>query len=125
MTLGGIIRKWMERREIFRRSHAWVEGARICDEMLADLGAVASDDQAQLLSLTQAAAMSGYSREHLGRLVRDAKIPNAGTPNAPRIRRCDLPTKPGYLPTRDPALHLLVSSKGQIVRSVANPERGT
>ena len=44
-------------------------------------------------SLTEAARESGYSREHLGRLVRDGKIPNAGRPGAPRIARRDLPRK--------------------------------
>ena len=45
------------------------------------------------LTLTDAARESGYSREHLGRLVRDGKIPNAGRPNAPRIARRHLPRK--------------------------------
>ena len=45
------------------------------------------------LTLTDAARESGYTREHLGRLVRDGKIPNAGRPNAPRIARRHLPRK--------------------------------
>ncbi len=45
------------------------------------------------LSLTDAARESGYSREHLGRLVRDGKIPNAGRPGAPRVERRHLPRK--------------------------------
>ena len=45
------------------------------------------------LSLTDAARESGYTREHLGRLVRDGKIPNAGRPGAPRIARRHLPRK--------------------------------
>ncbi len=45
------------------------------------------------LTLTDAARESGYTREHLGRLVRDGKIPNAGRPNAPRIARRHLPIK--------------------------------
>lgn len=49
----------------------------------------------QQLTLAQAARESGYSPEHLGRFVRLGKIPNAGRPNAPRIRRGDVPHKPG------------------------------
>ena len=45
------------------------------------------------LTLTDAARESGYTREHLGRLVRDGKIPKAGRPNAPRIARRHLPRK--------------------------------
>ena len=46
-----------------------------------------------LLNLQQAAEESGYSTDHLGRLVRGGKIPNAGRPGAPRIARRDLPTQ--------------------------------
>ncbi|MDE0072572.1 MAG: hypothetical protein OXR82_08040 [Gammaproteobacteria bacterium] len=44
-------------------------------------------------SLVEASRESGYSADHLGRLVRDGKIPNAGRPGAPRIARRDLPRK--------------------------------
>ena len=45
-------------------------------------------------TLTDAASESGYSADHLGRLVRGGKIPNAGRPGAPRIARRRLPLKP-------------------------------
>ena len=45
------------------------------------------------VSLTEAEQLSGYSRDHLARLVRQGAIPNAGRPNAPRIRRADLPRR--------------------------------
>ena len=48
----------------------------------------------EALTLQEAAVESGYSADHLGRLVRDGKITSAGQPNAPRIRRADLPRKP-------------------------------
>ena len=35
----------------------------------------------EVLTLQRAAAESGYSADHLGRLVREGKIPNAGRPN--------------------------------------------
>lgn len=47
------------------------------------------------LTIRQAAAESGYSEDHLSRLIREGTIPNAGRPNAPRIARADLPLKPG------------------------------
>ncbi len=46
-----------------------------------------------VLTLTEAAATSGYSADHLGHLVREGKIPNAGRPGAPRIALRDLPRK--------------------------------
>jgi len=55
------------------------------------------------LTLVEAAALSGYSADHLGHLVRHRKLRNVGRKNAPRIRRADLPikspTRPGR-PTR-------------------------
>lgn len=49
----------------------------------------------ELLSLQRAAEESGYSVDHLGRLIRDGKLPNAGRPSKPLIRRSQLPLKPG------------------------------
>ncbi len=76
------------------------------------------------LSLTEAARESGYSADHLGRLVRDGRIPNAGRPGAPRIARSHLPRK-----TQAPATPRLVEkpsrgevSNAQIVQSII--ERG-
>jgi hypothetical protein len=49
-------------------------------------------------------ALGGYSYSHLQALVAEDKIPNIGTKGAPRIRRCDVPMKPGRgrRPTRGP-----------------------
>lgn len=65
-----------------------------------------------VLTLRDAARESGFSADYLGDLVQDGKIPNAGKKGAPRIRRGDLPRKPGnrtasaYDPTAD-AMQLL------------------
>lgn len=69
----------------------------------------------QPLTLDQAARESGYSAGHLGRFVREGKIPNAGRPNAPRIRRGDLPAKAGVL-RPEPAAAMV--DRRQIARSV-------
>ena len=47
------------------------------------------------LNLQQGAAESGYSADHLGRLVKNGEITNAGRENAPKILRKDLPRRPG------------------------------
>ena len=71
------------------------------------------------LNLTEAARESGYSTDHLGRLVRDGKIPNAGRPGAPRIARRHLPRKTGAATLRLAAKpsHREIST-AQIVQSV-------
>ena len=71
-------------------------------------------------SLVEASRESGYSADHLGRLVREGKIRNAGRPGAPRIARIDLPRKAA--PPAEPRLaekpqpgHV---SNAQIVQSI-------
>ena len=59
----------------------------------AELEAALRQRDETTLTLTDAASESGYSADHLGRLVREGKIPNAGRPGAPRIARRLLPLK--------------------------------
>ena len=74
-----------------------------------------------LLTLPEAAEESGYSAGHIGRLIRDGKIPNAGRPGAPRIARRDLPLKVdrGVQSVSDNSQSGDISRE-QIVRSVIN-----
>jgi hypothetical protein len=71
------------------------------------------------LTLERAAEESGYSRESLGRLVRDGRIRNAGRTGSPRIQRGDLPRKPGR--TCQPQE---LVSRQQIAAAVANSGKG-
>ena len=65
------------------------------------------------LTLAEAAEESGYSVDHLSRLLREGKIQNAGRRGAPRIAARDLPRRSGLEP-RPRRAHL---SRAQIVRS--------
>ncbi len=59
------------------------------------------DESEQLLSLAQAAELSGYHPDSLARMVRDGQIPDLRPPNSKgmiRIRRGDLPIKAGLGP---------------------------
>jgi hypothetical protein len=49
----------------------------------------------ELLSLGDSADESGYSISALEKMMARGDVPNAGRKGAPRIRRCDLPRKPG------------------------------
>ena len=80
--------------------------------------------QLESLSLEQASAESGYSVDHLGRLVREGILPNAGEPYAPRIRRCDLPRKPGFNAGDGDRSATLLGSREQIARSIVNSDNG-
>ena len=89
---------------------------RCADELEATL--VERDETT--FSLVEAARESGYSADHLGRLVRDGKIPNAGRAGAPRIARSDLPRK-AHVPTEPRLAHKPARrelSNRQIVQSI-------
>jgi len=75
-----------------------VDGANICEEVLNDLKALQRADDDDVLTLAKAAAISGYSEDHLGRLVKVGTLANYGRKHAPLVRRSDLPRKPGALP---------------------------
>jgi len=84
----------------------WTKQAEVAERMVAHGYATATRDRIgdienlmnsclqEPLSLKDAAQESGYSTDHLGRLIRDGSIPNAGRPGAPRLARRDLPLKP-------------------------------
>ena len=71
----------------------WQTAAAELDDALRTLGE-------ETLSLVEAAAVCGYTADHLGSLVRSGKIPNAGRSDAPRIRHGDLPSKSPTSPGR-------------------------
>ena len=73
------------------------------------------------LTLHEAADESGYSPDHLGRLVRDGKVPNAGRPGSPRIARRDVPVRPkARVPTVAETPSRSETSNRQIVQSIIN-----
>jgi hypothetical protein len=89
-----IIDRWTNRRDELRRLRAAVDGAAICEEILADLEALQRSAAEGILTLASAAAVSGYSVDHLARLLREGKLPNKGRKGAPRICIADLPKRP-------------------------------
>lgn len=116
--------KWRTEAEALRRRHAIVDGAELCAEILADFDAVVATEMEAALNLQEAAAESGYSPDHLGALIRQGKIPNAGRPKAPRIRRQDLPRKTSRLRPSPPTFRLLGATPGQIARAVVDSTKG-
>jgi len=64
---------------------------RHADELDASLASLADD----VLDLKAAAKASGYSTDRLRHMIADGDLPNVGRKGAPRVRRGDLPKKPG------------------------------
>lgn len=70
-------------------------GASILRRAATELDIAAREHDEEELTIPQASDESRYSRDHLRALVASGEIPNAGRKGAPRIRRKDLPVKPG------------------------------
>jgi hypothetical protein len=98
-------------------------GAKALERAATVLEAALQRQDDDLLTLEQAAAESGYSADHLGRQLRLGKLPNAGRPNAPRLRRRDIPRKVGALPRRA-GIAQVGASHEQIARAVVTHRKG-
>jgi hypothetical protein len=94
MTSEELFQRWKSVRDICERVDALVNGSRIIDEMLHDVALVEHHSNERLLTLREASVLSGYSVDHLARLVRQSVIPNAGKTRSPRVRLADLPRRP-------------------------------
>ena len=103
---------WRSTAQIFRE-HEETPLALAYERCAAGLEEALSEESERPLTIKQAAHQSGYSVDHLSRLVREGTIPNAGRPGAPRIVQRDLPRKSG-LAGEQQAGHL---DPTQIVRS--------
>ena len=93
MTHTGLANRWTAEAASLER---WgdVRGATILRQCAAELDAAERAQEDEALTITQAAAASDYSADHLRSLVTTGEIPNAGRKGSPRIRRKDLPRKP-------------------------------
>jgi hypothetical protein len=109
--IADILAKAKEFREAFgdeprARTLEWAAGK--VEQALRD----ESDD---LLTLPEAAKISGYHPDSLARMVRDGQIPDLRPPNSKgmiRIRRGDLPIRPGRPHTPDADVRELASRLG-------------
>ena len=82
----------------FREAFGDEPRARSLEWAAARIEHALRDDSDQLLTLPDAAEISGYHPDSLARMVRDGQIPDLRPPNSKgmiRIRQADLPIKPG------------------------------
>ena len=114
--LEALVQEWYAQAELFTEHECQDVAAtyRIAgDELERNL----REWEDELLNLQQASEESGYSADHIGRLLRRGTLPNAGRLHAPRIRRADLPQKTG-LPSQRTNMQSPGASKEQIARSI-------
>ncbi len=109
-TLAGIRAKAAELRNTFgdeERARAIEWAASLVERALQEQGD-------ECLTLAEASARSGYSQDHLARLIREGRLPNAGRPHTPRIRAADLPRR------RSPQQNVVVSKGPRVYDPVAD-----
>ena len=90
--LTALLEEWRRRAGTIRQ-YGGEAPARALEACAAELEAALGRQAQTVLTLKEAARATGYSAGHLGRLVRDGRIPNAGKPGAPRIALGHLPRK--------------------------------
>src|SRR6266516_7736419 len=100
MNRENFVRRWRERRDDLARLGAHVEGAKLCNEVLADFESVTTAEDDAHLSLGDAGARSGYSTDHLRRLHRLGKLPARRDGRRLFFRAGDLPKKPNVVDVR-------------------------
>ena len=114
---GDLPKTWRERAQFLtdfgdpNTARLWQLAAAELDEALRTLGE-------ETLTLVEAAAVSGYTSDHLGSLIRHGKIPSYGRTNAPRIRRADLPIKSPTSPGR-PSTRRRKTAAGENTTNIA------
>ena len=112
MTEAEFIAKWEARAAEYEQVGAQVSGATLCRTFLEDLSCLRAASENRVLSLTEAAASSGYSAAHLARLVKQGKLRTLRAPeNRGRLsfRQGDLPRKPGSPHPSHAGVHELAS----------------
>lgn len=73
---------------------AQVDAATLVRSLVSSLRAIREAAPTRPLTLPEAAKISGYSTDHLSRLIREGKLKNAGRKHAPRVLERDLPHHP-------------------------------
>jgi hypothetical protein len=114
-TLDELLARWRTRHIEWAKLRVFVDGEQLAAQVIADLEELesASDD---ILTLREASRLGGYSADRLQHLVAVGEIENVGQKQRPRIRRCDVPIKPGYGATDR------VDARRAIVREVIDEE---
>ena len=123
MTLDALAALWESRADTVAPYSA--PAARAFRAAAAELRAVLQAQGDDTVTLSEAAHMGGYSRDHLERLVRAGRLLNVGAKHRPRIRRQDVPRKPGHvepLPTSTDGGQFAASRRAVVSRITGGTE---
>jgi hypothetical protein len=111
---------WRSKQAEWDRLGMTANAARLVEAMLADVDAVFRGEEGEELTLSEAALRSGYSSDHLSRLLREGKLQNVGRKGRPRIRAGDLPRRAPAC--GEPGLSDNIGARRRIALAVASSE---
>jgi hypothetical protein len=92
-SLRSLAAAWKKEAEQLRERYGLEALASLCDTHANELADAISRHEAELLTLKDASAASGYSTSHLRALIADGTLTNAGRKGSPRLLRGELPRK--------------------------------
>ena len=90
--------RWREGAEMLT-GHGCVSESKICLKHADELEATLQEWESEVLTIAEAAAETGYSEAHLRELAREGTLPDgreSGSHGPIRIRRGDVPRRPGW-----------------------------
>ena len=93
-SVEALVARWLAEADSVER-YASKASARVLRVVAAELTEALREEADEPLTLAEAAELGGFASDTLRHRVADGSIPNAGEPGRPRIRRADVPTKPG------------------------------
>ena len=94
MTREDLRAKWNARRAEWEKLGVVVNGARMCEEFIADFENVLTSHDEAVVNTNEAAAMTGYSRAQLLRQYKDGRLQGHRKGKHVFFRAGDLPRKP-------------------------------
>lgn len=87
--------------------YASTAAATTCRTLAEELELALRAEDNDTVTLAEAEKIGGFTADWLSRLIRQGKIENLGKRGAPRIRRSDIPYRPGHGHRRSDVLQLV------------------
>lgn len=88
-----LITRWREQAAVLEPYAPAV--AHALRECATETEAALRQEASELISLAEAALVSGYNVDSLGAMIRDGRLSNYGNKRRPKVKRSEIPKKPG------------------------------
>lgn len=99
MTATELLGLWRSDAEVLR-NRGCTDAARLLAACADELDRVLCASEDELVTLADAATLSGYTPAHLRALIAEGTLRDRAASGPKRLRRGDLPRKPGYTTPR-------------------------